>query len=225
MENIIDYFNTKTGLFIFKLFFASLLAGLLGLERERKGQAAGLRTHMVLCIGSLLAMQVSIFLSFKFPNITIDRIPGQVITGIGFLGAGAIIRFGITVRGLTTAAGLWTSAIIGLAIGAGYYAIGASTAIAVFIVTSILDMVEKKLKHIKHTALITIFAEEDLNLSEILSLFTNYETSIYEITKENKTTKVSIRIINYSPFDFNNIIEKTKNLKGLKNITIIPETI
>ncbi len=228
---ILTYLQSSDFEFIFKLLFSSLLAGLLGLERERKGQAAGLRTHMVLCIGSMLAMHLSIALTQKFTNITVDRIPGQVITGIGFLGAGAIIRFGITIRGLTTAAGLWTAAIIGLTVGGGYYGTAAAAAIAVFIVTSILDLVEKKLKHTKHTALITIILSgeyEKIGIKRLTELFNEFEVAVYEIEKtsqQKEKIKLSFRISRFKPFDFDNLIKKLENIKGIENITVIPETL
>jgi len=106
-----------------RLGLATLLGGLIGLERETHGQPAGLRTHMVVAIGACLIMLVSIYMwSVVDPNrADPGRIAAQVVTGIGFLGAGAIVRYGVSVRGLTTAAALWTAAGIGMAAGAGYW--------------------------------------------------------------------------------------------------------
>ncbi|HRP84431.1 MAG TPA: MgtC/SapB family protein, partial [Saprospiraceae bacterium] len=125
---------------LLRLVLASLFGAAIGLERERKTLAAGLRTHMMVCVGACLIMLVS---SFGFadilgtPNVMLDpsRIASQVVSGIGFIGAGTILfmKQG-TVHGLTTASGLWTVAAIGLATGGGmYFAAGVTTAIALII--------------------------------------------------------------------------------------------
>jgi len=103
------------------LLLAALLGGVIGLERDVRGQTAGLRTHMVLSIGSALAAEVSVLYSTAFSGgADPSRVVGQVVSGLGFLGAGAIIRYGSSVKGLTTAASLWTTAIIGIACGSGF---------------------------------------------------------------------------------------------------------
>lgn len=110
-----------------RLVMASAFGALIGLERERKSWSAGMRTHMMVCVGSCLVMIVSAYGFFGVindHNIALDpsRVAAQVVSGIGFLGAGTIMfmREGV-VRGLTTAAGLWTVAAIGLATGGGMY--------------------------------------------------------------------------------------------------------
>jgi putative Mg2+ transporter-C (MgtC) family protein len=111
-----------------RLTLAAVLGGAIGFERELRDREAGLRTHLLVCLGSALFTIVSAygfrdFLTGGDQVIRADptRIAAQIVTGIGFLGAGAIIRQGLTVRGLTTAATLWVSAAIGIACGAGYY--------------------------------------------------------------------------------------------------------
>jgi putative Mg2+ transporter-C (MgtC) family protein len=111
-----------------RLGLAAALGGVIGFERELRDREAGLRTHMLVCLGSALFTIVSAygfreFLTSGDQVIRADptRIAAQIVTGIGFLGAGAIIRQGLSVRGLTTAATLWVSAAIGIAAGAGYY--------------------------------------------------------------------------------------------------------
>lgn len=102
---------------ILHLCLAAVAGGLVGMERERLDRPAGLRTHILVCVGSALITQVSIL--FPGPNIDGSRVAAQIITGIGFLGAGTIFRAGSSVRGLTTAAGLWTVAGIGMGIACG----------------------------------------------------------------------------------------------------------
>ena len=104
---------------------ALVLSALIGIEREIHSQPAGLRTHIILGMGACLASALSIAFSHDFssPQFQSDpaRIVAQVVSGVGFLGAGAIMRFGVNVKGITTASSLWTTAIIGIACGAGYY--------------------------------------------------------------------------------------------------------
>jgi putative Mg2+ transporter-C (MgtC) family protein len=123
---------------VLRLVGAALLGGAVGLEREVRDQPAGFRTHILVALGSCLFTLIS---AYGFGEVLADnpqarldptRIAAQIVTGIGFLGAGAILRSGISVRGLTTAASLWVVAAIGLAIGAGAYVLGvATTAITV----------------------------------------------------------------------------------------------
>ncbi|OAT85863.1 MgtC/SapB family protein [Desulfotomaculum copahuensis] len=110
---------------IIRLALALVLGGLIGLERERlyvaiRTYSAGFRTHILVCVGAALAMIVSEGLHFQYKGDA-ARVAAQVISGIGFLGAGAILREGILVRGLTTAASLWVVACVGLAAGGGFY--------------------------------------------------------------------------------------------------------
>jgi putative Mg2+ transporter-C (MgtC) family protein len=105
---------------LLRLSAAAALGGAIGLERELRERGAGLRTHLVVCLGSALFTLVSAY-AFVGPHVDPTRIAAQIVSGIGFLGAGAIIRQGLSVRGLTTAATLWLVAAIGMASGAGYY--------------------------------------------------------------------------------------------------------
>jgi len=105
---------------LLRLTVAAALGGAIGLERELRERQAGLRTHLVVCVGSALFTLVSAY-AFTSPRVDPTRIAAQIVSGIGFLGAGAFIRQGLSVRGLTTAATLWLVAAIGMASGAGYY--------------------------------------------------------------------------------------------------------
>jgi putative Mg2+ transporter-C (MgtC) family protein len=123
-------------------FFAGLL---VGVEREAHSQPAGMRTHILISLGSTLAMVVSIFIPQQFPNFQNGdpgRIAAQVVTGIGFLGAGAILRIGGNVKGLTTAASVWAMAMLGLAIGAGLFEISAIALAIILFSLSIMDVIE-----------------------------------------------------------------------------------
>lgn len=128
------------------LLAAAGLGSLVGLEREIHGQPAGLRTHMILSVGAALAAIMSISYSqfLSSPDLPSDpgRIVAQVVSGVGFLGAGAILKFGVNVKGLTTASSLWTTAIIGIACGSGYYYLAAFTTLLVFVILTIINSLE-----------------------------------------------------------------------------------
>jgi putative Mg2+ transporter-C (MgtC) family protein len=110
---------------LLRLAVAAVTGMLIGAEREMREQAAGLRTHILVAVGSCLFTLVSVygFDAFSAPHASIDpsRVAAQIVTGIGFLGAGAILREGVTIHGLTTAASLWIVAAIGMAVGVGMY--------------------------------------------------------------------------------------------------------
>lgn len=125
---------------VVRLLLSVLLSGLVGLEREVSGRAAGFRTHILVCVGSALIMLTGIYMMETMKGVVqMDpaRMAGQVVSGIGFLGAGTIIQFRDSVRGLTTAASLWTAAGIGLAVGCGFY-VGALAATAIVLVVLLI---------------------------------------------------------------------------------------
>ena len=135
-----DIVSTATNLGV-----AALLGAVIGFEREINGNPAGLRTHIILSVGAALASMLSISFShdFSIGEFGSDpaRIVAQVVSGVGFLGAGAIMRFGVNVKGLTTATSLWTMAIIGIACGAGYHYAAAIATTCVFVALTILNKI------------------------------------------------------------------------------------
>lgn len=138
---------------IVRLSLSCLLGGLVGIERETLSRPAGFRTHVLVCMGSTLVMLCNLFLFYTFQPLTnLDpaRLGAQVISGIGFLGAGTIIKEGSSVKGLTTAAGLWAVAGIGITIGSGFY-LGAISATLLVLVTLItFSKFERRLIKRKH---------------------------------------------------------------------------
>lgn len=130
-----------------RLILAAVLGGLVGFEREKHKHPAGLKTHTIVAIGACLMMLLSLYLGEKGSDP--GRIAAQVVTGIGFLCAGTIMRSGMSVKGLTTAACLWTSAGVGLAVGAGYWQAGIIATILTLIVITVLNKIEQKLNRPK----------------------------------------------------------------------------
>jgi len=141
-----------------RLAFAVLLGGIIGLERGLKRRPAGMRTYMLVCLGSTLVMITNEYMAMVFQSGDPARMGAQVISGIGFLGAGTII---ITrdrqVRGLTTAAGLWASACMGLAIGVGFYTGAIIGTIFIFFVTTVMHRVDIEL--VRRSRALDIYVE------------------------------------------------------------------
>jgi len=126
-----------------QIVLAGFFGGAIGFVRERDKKAAGLRTHTLVCIGSALFMLVSIFMAYRFPGADAGRIAAQVVTGIGFIGAGAIMQSGGAIRGLTTATSVWVTAAIGLAVGCGFYTGAAAATLTTLIVIEGLRKIEQ----------------------------------------------------------------------------------
>jgi putative Mg2+ transporter-C (MgtC) family protein len=147
---------------IFRLLVAAALGALVGYERERNNQPAGLRTHIILVIGATLAMTLSINLAMEFrplvPNGDPARLAAQVISGIGFLGVGAIIRYGANIKGLTTATSMWSMAVVGLVVGAGYYLVAAFTTGLLLVTLILINFFEKRFIKPVITSQLTISA-------------------------------------------------------------------
>ncbi len=138
---MLDLFTTAS-----RLVMAFILGSLIGLERESKHGPAGLRTHILVCLGSALIMLVSLHLFDMYQGkaeVDPGRIASGVVTGIGFLGAGTIIRSSQKVRGLTTAASIWVSAAIGLAVGCGYLSAAIMTTLIAYFALSVLKKLEE----------------------------------------------------------------------------------
>lgn len=134
---------------IFRLFLALFLGGAIGFERQRLSWAAGLRTHMLVCIGSALIMIVSQYgfkesLAKEYVMLDPSRVAAQVVSGIGFLGAGTILFLKNTIKGLTTAASLWVVAGVGLGIGGGLYIASVTTTFFVLVVLAGIKPLERR---------------------------------------------------------------------------------
>ena len=147
---------------IFRLIISLLLGLVIGAERKRKGQTAGIRTFSLISMGACLAMLLSIYVPQEYmglKNGDPGRIAAQVITGIGFLGGGAMIQMRGTVKGLTTAAGIWITAIIGMAVGIGMYVVSFVTTCLVLITLIMFEQYSKRRKIGQDSKVINITVE------------------------------------------------------------------
>ncbi|MBL8025193.1 MAG: MgtC/SapB family protein [Fibrobacteres bacterium] len=214
---------------LIRLIIAAVFGGLIGLERERHDQPAGLRTHLILILGATIAMCISINLSMQFRTVASngdpERMAAQVISGIGFLGAGAIFRYGAGIKGLTTAASLWTTAIIGLAVGAGYYVIGVATTLCVLFALIALDFIEKRYLHNRTTRTVSLQGLDRPGfIEEVKSVLTTFGISIKSInlTKDIRTNTIKVEStakIFYDQ-DLNIIFKALSEINGISSLQI-----
>ena len=176
---------------------AVLIGSLIGSERARHGRAAGMRTHILVCLGSCMTAMTSMYISQTLGVGDASRIPAQVISGIGFLGAGMIIlKSNNVITGLTTAAGVWTTATIGIAVGYGYY-IGAIIVTVLFLATIILFA--KFERHRKSAEVIYIELDNLYKVNTTLAELKKYipEAFSYQIfaPKSNHSGNVGINLV------------------------------
>lgn len=168
-----------------KLVLAAVLGGVVGLERQSVNRPAGLRTHILVCVGSALMMMVSVDVFRVFrgqASVDPGRIAAQVVSGIGFLGAGTILREGATVRGLTTAASLWVVAGIGLAVGGGFYLPAAASAALVLLTLVFLGRLEDAVGRRHYCFMQIVVADRPGQLGRIGLLLGNHEVNIKNIS-------------------------------------------
>ena len=212
-----------------RLLIATLLGAIIGFERERQNQPAGWRTHIVVVIGSALAMTTSINLSIQHhpfaPNGDPARLAAQVISGIGFLGAGAILRYGPNVKGLTTAASLWTMAIVGLAVGAGLYWPSITATGLLLLVLELVNLAEKKLFGPDLSVTVSLHAQDRAGLLKDLNkLWKQYKLNakIVSIQKniKDKTMLVEVSFRTRKTDLYEIMTAELNNIEGLTSFKI-----
>lgn len=177
---------------LIKMTLAVILGGVIGIERGRKRRPAGLRTHMLVCLGASMTMILSGYLVSIGQTTDVSRLAAQVINGIGFLGAGTIIVTGrLEVKGLTTAAGLWASACMGIAIGAGFY-IGAIVAfILIFITTAFMNKLELKIMSAARNVNIYVEYADVSTLGDIIEKMKKLDVKIFDVELSRKNNDES----------------------------------
>lgn len=221
---MIDPWHIETIEISVRLFTSLILGGIIGYEREINRHAAGLRTNILVCVGSTLIMLLSIYGFNQFldePSVRSDpaRLAAQVISGIGFLGAGTIMQRGASIKGLTTAATLWVMAAIGLAVGAGFYYPAVITCVIVFLSLRILNKVEHRFlaSGKLHTLRIQIPLESQ-SISEVYTCLSRYNVSINTIKVTNEVDEGVafqwVKVTFESPKDITwiNLLEKIQSI-------------
>lgn len=206
---------------VLRLMLALVCGGLLGLERGKKKRPAGFRTHMLVCVGSALAMITNQYMAEHYAGIDASRMASQVISGIGFLGAGTIMVTGLQkIRGLTTAAGLWVVACIGLAFGTGFYSGGIVATVLCYVINTVLHRVETRME--TNARIIGIYVEladvsyigkllEKLRQSEIN--VTELETGKARMSDNHVGVLLVIRLAHF--INHSEIIEQLEMVEGV----------
>ncbi len=201
IENIQQYLNEDFSLMVLRIFIALILSGLIGFERELKNHSAGFRTHILVGVGSCLMMLLSLygFESFieEYDNVRFDpaRIPSYVISGIGFLGAGTIMVHGMTIRGLTTAASIWTVAGLGLVVGAGMYSAAVLTTFVILLSLVLLHHVENFFMNKRSNIHFKLVVSEELRMESLIRLFEIYNVKLRKLEVEKEENKDRIYLI------------------------------
>lgn len=204
-----------------------IFGGIIGLERSRKNRPAGFRTYMIVCLSSALVMMTNQFIYNNFGGSDPARLGAQVISGIGFLGAGTIIVTSRSqVRGLTSAAGLWASACLGLAIGIGFYSGAIIVALIVFIIITFFKKIDYLLT--SNNKIINIYTSfksiEQLDKFIIHCNKTGYKVRDIEITKDTLQNHVSvIAIITLETKERISHIEVIQKLNSFEELIHIEE--
>lgn len=216
---------------IIRLVLAVVLGGLVGQERENKNRPAGFRTHILVCAGSALVMTTSEFLFSRyneFTNLDPARLGAQVISGIGFLGAGTIIRQGSSVKGLTTAASLWAVACVGLAAGTGFYEGAIAGAIIIYLTLFLLGRFGKAIeRRASHLTVCLDLEDKPGKVGEIGLALGKCDVSIRNIEfideDESEDKQVSIRLTLKLPRGVTHdmVLDALRRIDGVHNVEAV----
>lgn len=221
-----DFNSINLASIILRLVMAALFGGIIGFERQSTKKPAGLRTHMLICIGSALVMLTGQYIYTAItPSVDPTRLGAQVISGIGFLGIGTIIIVGRQyVRGLTTAAGLWASACMGLAIGIGFYSGAVVGGILIFIVETVLRRIDSYITKYSKTMNIYVEIDKSSRVNLVQEYICTHYAAIQNVvmTREPPVYSEAIGMIFYlhlkEKTEHVKIITELMNLEGIKFI-------
>lgn len=220
----------KEAEFLLRILLAAICGGIVGYERKNRGKGAGIRTHIIVAVASCLMMLVSQYgfmdffgyMSGKGLNLRLDpsRAAAQIVSGVGFLGAGMIFVQKRVVTGLTTAAGIWAVSGIGMAIGGGMYILGVCCSLVIVIIQVILH---KKIGflHLSFDENVTVLAYERENIAkDIVSLFEseNIHAVVAGFKKEGETVEINLSLTLPQGTDLSAVMERLIKAKEIKSV-------
>lgn len=213
---------------IFRMLLSMALGVVIGAERKRKGQIAGIRTFALITMGACLAMLLSIYVPQEYmglKNGDPGRIAAQVITGIGFLGGGAMIRAKGSVKGLTTAAGIWISAIIGMAVGVGMYVVAIGSTALIMVVLVMFDWYEHWQRVGQESRAIIVRVDSIVtDVTQYREVFKNYgvhmTTYYVEYDYDKGITDLNFLVLAHSHADLLPLIAKLREVHPTLTITL-----
>ncbi len=226
--NSINAVEVTTASTVFKLCLSMLLGSCVGMERKRKGQIAGIRTFALISMGATLAMLLSIYVPQEYlglKNGDPGRIAAQVITGIGFLGAGAIIQMKGSVRGLTTAASIWMVATIGMSVGVGMYIVSVAATALILVVLLFIEAIERRVHVGWETRIIRIrvhgIVEDIDSYRSTLSAFHISLTNVYaEYDYEAGITRLNLVVLVKSTTEYISLFAALRNINDTQGISL-----
>lgn len=206
-----------------RLVASAVFAGLIGYERQARHKAAGLRTHILVGMGSSLIMVLSINIYSSVQGLTNAdpaRLAAQVVSGIGFLGAGSILKEGPTIKGLTTAASLWVVSGVGLASGAGYYFGALMTTVLVFLTLTILSRMEHRDAQKYPTTIVVTTVDVPGQIGQISMIIGQHGASIRDIKIEehDRLLTISFSVAFPCNANINEITVQVSSIKGVKEV-------
>lgn len=204
---------------LIRLVCALVFGGIIGFERANSKHDAGLRTHIIVCLGATSVMIVSQLIHINYGGVSdLTRLGAQVISGIGFLGVGCIIVTRNRIRGLTTAAGLWTTGCLGLVIGAGFLEVAATMFALIMITAFVLRPLSLKLRPIETTLEVTV-SIENKTITDFTNEFINLR---YDLTSIKSAKEKAVFILHISnPDEKNSLFRKILDINGVIGITEI----
>lgn len=210
---------------IFRLLLSLLLGGIVGIERQQRKQSAGFRTFAMITVGTTLMMLISINLGLEFKSDT-ARLAAQVISGIGFLGAGTIIQSSGAIRGMTTASCIWAMAAVGLGVGAGMYVESViGTLIVLFILVGLEKFEQRARIEWQPRKLVLLFEELDFDEQQIISILKEEDIDAYQLGVEQnlaqRETKASFLMYIKLNTQYSGALIKLRGIPHLKNVTIV----
>jgi len=216
---------------ITKLVLSLILGAVIGIERRHKGQIAGLRTFALISMGATLAMLISIYIPQEYmglKNGDPGRIAAQVVSGVGFLGAGAIIQMKGSVRGLTTAAGIWMTACIGLAVGAGMYTVSIITTLLIIFILVNIERIEYRHNFLWESKIIRVKIHgilEDIGVVRDILQSNNVHISneFMKYDFDNKLTIINFMVRSKSDVDVPAMFNQIKEKSDAASVTVTNE--
>ena len=188
IETILNIFEVQV---VIRIILGLILSGIIGMERESWSKPAGFRTHALVGMSAVLVMICGIYLYNEY-GVDLTRIPAQLLSGIGFVGAGTILRDGFNVKGLTTAASLLAVTCIGMSVGAGFYLASIVATVIVYVILSHSHMISDRLEHMNSFEMCIKAGEPKKIIRDIEEILENYKVIIKEINIIEEETNGSI---------------------------------
>ena len=209
---------------LLRLLVSVILGGFIGLERGRTRHEAGLRTHILVCLGAATVMVLSELIAAKYGIYSeVMRMGAQVVSGIGFLGVGSIISDSNKIRGVTTAAGVWTTACVGLVIGSGFYIISVAITLIMLFVMVALKPITKKIGMKKAANTLTVYVDHERTVYVLLKELSHEGIEITKVKydRENDQLKADIEVELHEGLKVNDLICISADLEGIKEFKVV----